>query len=112
MRAAEPRALPVLRQIKFGGHCIKKLELISNRTPTDFARSACVVTLARQVRPDRADKRLGAREDARDNPKNFLAFFARLLPPPLRRKAKKKERKFFGLRRRYKSRRKTVKITI
>jgi hypothetical protein len=30
-------------------------------------------------------------------PKNFLAFFSRLLPPPLRREAEKEmERKFFG----------------
>ncbi len=38
-------------------------------------------------------------------PKNFLAFFSRLLPPPLRREAEKEmERKFLVLlRRRHKS---------
>src|ERR1051326_2749249 len=35
-------------------------------------------------------------------PKNFLAFFSRLLPPPLRREAKKEmERKFLVLLRRF-----------
>src|SRR3990167_6252871 len=34
------------------GHCIKKLEPISNRTP-NLARSACVVALTRKVRSDR-----------------------------------------------------------
>ena len=35
----------------FGGHYIKKLEPISNKTP-NFARSACVDALYRIVRPD------------------------------------------------------------
>jgi len=35
----------------FCGHCIKKLEPISNRTP-EFARAACVVALYRIIRPD------------------------------------------------------------
>ena len=35
-------------------------------------------------------------------PKNFLAFFSRLLPPPLRREAEKEmERKFLVLLRRF-----------
>ena len=35
-------------------------------------------------------------------PKNFLAFFSRLLPPPLHREAEKEmERKFLVLLRRY-----------
>ena len=51
MRAAPPRAGWILRQIKFGGHCIKKLEPISSGTP-DFARSACVVALTPKVRSD------------------------------------------------------------
>jgi hypothetical protein len=35
-------------------------------------------------------------------PKNFLAFFSRLLPPPLRREAEKEmERKFLVLLRRH-----------
>ncbi|KKW23635.1 MAG: hypothetical protein UY74_C0045G0019, partial [Candidatus Kaiserbacteria bacterium GW2011_GWC2_52_8b] len=33
----------------FGGHCIKKLEPISNRTP-DFARAERVVALTQTVR--------------------------------------------------------------
>ena len=35
-----------------GGHCIKKSEPTSSRTP-DFARSACVVALTQKVRSDR-----------------------------------------------------------
>src|SRR3989344_7805963 len=38
----------------FCGHCIKKSEPMSNRTP-DFARSACVVALNQKPRPDRVD---------------------------------------------------------
>ena len=52
MRAAPPRAGCILRQIKFGGHCIKKLEPISSRTP-DYARAERVVTLTQKVRSDR-----------------------------------------------------------
>src|SRR3989338_1686257 len=36
----------------FCGHCIKKLEPISNRTP-DFARAERVVALTQKVRSDR-----------------------------------------------------------
>ena len=44
-----------------------------------------------------ADKRLGrARKRARGKPKNFLAFFSRLLPPPLRREAEKNGKEIFG----------------
>ena len=52
MRAAPPRAGCILRQIKFGGHCTKKSEPTSSRTPS-FARAACVVALTRKVRSDR-----------------------------------------------------------
>ena len=46
------RARSILMQIKFGGVCLKKLELISNRTLTDFARAGRVVALNCIVRSD------------------------------------------------------------
>ena len=62
-RAAEPRAGCILRQIKFGGHYIKKSEPTSSRTP-DFARSACVVALT-QKRTLRSPESRHARSTAR-----------------------------------------------
>ena len=54
----------------------------------------------------RSDARQCASDTLADSrvqkPKNFLAFFSRLLPPPLRREAEKEmERKFLVLLRRY-----------
>ena len=65
------------------------------QTESNLMRTRRVRCIAyRQGTPRLRWKRLGAREDARGKPKNFLAFFARLLPRPLRRKAKREERKF------------------
>ena len=45
-------------------------------------------------------------------PKNFLAFFSRLLPPPLRREAEKEmERKFLVLLRRFSLRKEQSYLT-
>jgi len=83
-------------QMNFGGHCIKKFGRISSRTLTDFARAACAVLRTQSVRPDHAGS-ASARGVPRGKPKNFLAFFSRLLPPPLRREAEKNGKEIFGL---------------
>src|SRR3989344_3465607 len=63
MRATPPRAQSFLRQIRIGGHYIKKSEPTSSRTP-DCSRAACVVALTQKVRSDRLEPR-HARSTAR-----------------------------------------------
>ena|SRR5581483_5855829 len=76
MSAPEARAGFKKPQMNFGGHCIKKFGRISSRTLTDFARSARVVALTRQVRSDCPESR-HARSTARLPPPRLavLPFF-------------------------------------
>ena len=92
----------------FGGiHCTK-FECILKATlmPTNRTRGARGgLKLPRTLR-FRCDARQCASDTLADSrvqkPKNFLAFFSRLLPPPLRREAEKEmERKFLVLLRRF-----------
>ena len=90
------------------GVCLRKLEPISNRilTPTNRTRRARSGSKPLRTRRSRGDANQCASDTLADSrvqkPKNFLAFFSRLLPPPLHREAEKEmERKFLVLLRRF-----------
>ena len=73
----QPSSNPFYQQFELTSHAPRAWSLL----PKSYAPRALTSASA-------------ALEYSRGQPKNFLAFSARLLPPPLRRKAKKEERKF------------------
>jgi hypothetical protein len=82
-----------------GGHCIKKSEPTSSKTP-NFARAERVVALTRQVRSDYAGSASAALDDSRGQTQKFpCIFFAPPPPTPPPRSGKRNGKEIFGLRR-------------
>ena len=94
----------------FGGVCWTKFEYISGKirristtNRTRGARGGLKLPRTLRLRGDANQCASDTLADSRvQKPKNFLAFFSRLLPPPLHREAEKEmERKFLVLLRRF-----------